>query len=129
MAIVAILMGSVPSILDWVNNPPSVSLSSVVKTFNESQEMRIRPESVTGDDIVASINAELPNLVEAERMKKVLRRIAKKRRVPLDTKIECIPVLPADLLAKNQMVVSLSFLAHTKNRRVTIPIRSNPTTK
>ncbi|MDB4766541.1 hypothetical protein OAG71_02505 [bacterium] len=129
VAIVSLLIVYIPPFLDWLNNPPSVTLESVVREFNESQDTPSSLKSITESEVVAAINSDLPKLIEAERVKQVLRRIATKRRAPLSTKIDYVPVPQNDLSTEDHVAVNLSFQVHTKNRDCAIEIRSVPSTK
>ena len=94
-AVAAIIAGMIvflPPAIDWWENPPSVPLSTVVATFNDFEEQRFRPHNLTEDEVVASIESQLPGLVAAERVKQVLRRITKNQRVPPSTKIIYQPI-------------------------------------
>ena len=124
VAVVAILIVFLPPMLDWATNPYSIPLSRIVAEFNQSSAAPTALKNITERDVIDAINSQLPSIAEGERVKQVLRRIARKRRVPLSTAIECSSLPPADSAALARSAASLTFVVHTGNRRCTIPIRT-----
>ena len=128
MAIVALLMASIPPLYDWCTNPPSLPLSTVVVTFNQSEARRSTSKDVAEEEIIAAIKSQLPTLVEAERVRKILRRIVRDHRVPLSTTIDQIAVLPDSASAKKYWATNLAFKSgpESGNRPVSVRIQENP---
>ena len=120
-------MVAVSPLYDWYTNPTSVPLSTVVVAFNESKAGRNTPQDVTEKEIGAAINSQLPTLVAAERVKRILRRIADKPRVPPSTTIDHFPVLPASPSGQKYWATNLDFMTGPKsgNRPYSIRIRES----
>ena len=125
MAIVAGLIAAFPPLYDWCINPTSVPLSTVVASFNKSKSLEDALQDITTEEIVTVIKSQLPTLVESERVKNILRRIASKQRVPASTAIEQVSVRRA---ATDQPYYStnLHFMADGGYRQVRIRIREGP---
>ena len=115
VTLVAVIMAATPPLYDWLTNPPSIPLSQVVKIFNESKANQTTQIALTETEVIASIKNQLPTLVVGERVKKILRRIVKKRRVPSSTIIRnTITSDPSALNATNKTMTMHFFREPTR---------------
>ncbi len=127
MAVVAVLMVAIPRLYDWCTNPPSMSLSTVVVRFNQSESRRSRTKDVTEEEIIAAIESQLPTLVEGERVKQIFRRIVKDRRVPPSTTINVLAVAADSGSDHENWATNLTFKAGPESgyRPVSISIHED----
>lgn len=129
VAVVAVSMIILPPLLDWSMNPPSVPLSRVVTAYNVSNANRDSTKQITEDEIVDAIESQLPMLVEAERIKKTLRRIVHNRRVPPSTTIEQLPASSFIGSGNSGSTTNLNFVTGPESgfTSYTIQISVSPT--
>ena len=109
VALFAVTMTVLPPLYDWLTNPPSRPLSNAVETFNDLNTNNTHV-ALTETEVISSIKSQLPTLVEAERVKKILRRIVKTRRVPPSTTIRQTTAIDPSALNATNTTTTLNFL-------------------
>ena len=125
VALFAVTIAALPPLYDWLTNPPSLPLSNVIETFNYSSPNNNTHVGLTEAEVISSIKSQLPTLVEAERVKKVLRRIVRKRRVPPSTTIRQTTTLDPSALNATNTTTTLNFLREPSQIPFSIEIHVN----